>query len=80
MSAADNLENYKMDHEKRGYVVIINNKEFENNEYKPLLYQDKDVSNYITTFKNIGFKEIEVLENQTADQMKKKNEKICRKC
>jgi hypothetical protein len=27
MSATDYLENYKMDHEKRGYVVIINNKE-----------------------------------------------------
>lgn len=71
MSTTDNLENYKMDHEKRGYVVIINNKEFDNSEvYKPLLYQDKDVCNYITTFENIGFKEIEVFENQTADQIK----------
>ncbi len=71
MSATDYLENYKMDHEKRGYVVIINNKEFCNNKvYEPLLYQDKDVNNYIRTFENIGFKEIEVFENQTADQMK----------
>ena len=62
---------YKMDHECRGYVVIINNYNFYNsNKYKSL---NNNVNIYIETFKIIGFKEHEIIvyENQTANDMKK---------
>lgn len=61
---------YKMEHENRGFAVIIDNLNF---DFK-LNESEKYVENYKSTFRNIGFKEneIEVCENLTSQGIKEK--------
>lgn len=65
------LEAYKMNHNSRGYAVIINNNKFDSKDFEELEGQDNDVKNLKKTFKKLRFKENEIkeFENQTKIEM-----------
>jgi len=69
MAHSQNKTSYKMDHKNRGYAVIIDNWEFNNESYRSLEGHNVDVENWKKTFKNLGFAETEIIykENQSKD-------------
>ena len=66
----DDNKFYKMDHKHRGYLVIVDNYEFDNpGKLRSLDGHEHDVKNYKETFgEKLGF-EIKLYENQTKSEM-----------
>ncbi len=62
---------YKMESDPRGYVLIINNEDFQHMRYR--VGSDKDVRALESLFLAHGF-EVELIHNQTTTQMKEKLE------
>ena len=58
---------YKMDHEKRGYLIVIDNHTFNNPRYPNLTGSEHDVKNLVDTFVyNFDF-ELVLKQNQTKE-------------
>ena len=66
--ATSSIKRYKMDHQKRGYLIIIDNHTFPAPK-KSLYGSERDVGNYKETFVfKLGF-ELVLRQNQTKNQM-----------
>ena len=66
--ATSSIRRYKMDHQKRGYLIIIDNHTFTNPKNN-LYGSDRDVENYKETFVfKLGF-ELVLRQNQTKNEM-----------
>ncbi len=63
---------YKMDHNSRGFAVIINNFKDSSNNLVNNFKQEECIENYKKTFRNIGFQNNEIFEyrNKTAEEIK----------
>jgi hypothetical protein len=62
-------DRYKMDHEKRGYLVVIDNHKFNNPRYPDLIGSKHDVKNIVDTFVYKLDFELVLRQNQTKAQM-----------
>jgi hypothetical protein len=76
--ATSSIKRYKMDHQKRGYLIIIDNHTFPNPKNN-LYGSERDVENYKETFVfKLGF-ELVLRQNQTKNEMIKLMEHFANK-
>ena len=77
-SSSSSIWHYKMDHPKRGYLIIIDNHTFPNSKNN-LYGSEIDVENYKETFVfKLGF-ELVLRQNQTKNEMIKLMEHFANK-